>query len=135
MKCNVASKSWRQDHRSRCGTRPERKYKNMASLFSWILFGFWVVEVRVSDCRVASSGAVLLCEVILSSGTWGWHWLIVPGTPFSRHWPSSISQQSPGACAELLASPASLTPLFSQVNGVFLLAFGHVKILGHSLWG
>lgn len=33
MECNVGSKSWRRDHGNRCGTRPDRKYINMASLF------------------------------------------------------------------------------------------------------
>lgn len=46
MEWNVASKSWRQDHGKRCVTRPHWKYKNMASLFFWIFFGFWVVQVE-----------------------------------------------------------------------------------------
>lgn len=33
MKCNVGSKSWRRDDRNRRGAGPDRKYKNMASLF------------------------------------------------------------------------------------------------------
>lgn len=54
--------------------------------------------------------------------------MIVPGTPFSRQWLSSIFQQSNGACRELLSSLASeLLPLFSfpsLLSGKYCISFG-----------
>lgn len=61
MKYNVADKSWRQDHRNRCGTRPGVKYRCLASLFFWMFFSFQVVQVKVCcDCPVTGTSVVPL---------------------------------------------------------------------------
>lgn len=140
-KCNVASKSWRWDHGDRCGTRPDRKYKNMASLFFWMLFGFWVVQVK---------GLWLSCGVVVSCCCVRWSSALAFEAAVS--W-LSLGCRSPGTGSVLFSSRAvglvqsychllllscchcSLSLPLSQVNSAFLLAFGHVKILGHSLWG
>lgn len=50
MKFNVAHKSWIWDHRNRCETRPDIKYRNVSALFFWIFFHFRVVWVKVVGC-------------------------------------------------------------------------------------
>lgn len=89
-----------------------------------------------------SCAAAVSCCVVVLGDPQLWHFrLTFTDCPWDAVLPAVAQFHFPTewwGFSELLASPASeLLPLLhlSQVNSVFLLAFGHVKILGHSLWG
>lgn len=115
MKCNVGSKSWRRDHGNRCGTRPDRKYKIMTSLFFWIVFGFWVVQAKG---LWLSCGKQSWCAIMLGAPQL-WHlrlaltdcpWDAIPPAVAQFHFPAELGLYRTIVISCFWAAPTVLVP-------------------------